>query len=86
MNCGIHDAYALAETLAGPRADEDLDRYAETRRHIAAVEVIPRSDRAVTPGIDWLGEVRAEASDPVRARDFLLRAALLDITPLKRVP
>ena len=86
MNCGIHDAYALAETLAGPRSDTDLDRYAETRRHIAAVEVIPRSDRAVTPGVDWLSEVRAEASDPVRARDFLLRAALLDITPLKRVP
>ncbi len=83
MNCGIHDAYALAETLSGPCGDLDLDRYAESRRHIAAVEVIPRSDRAVTPGVDWLAEVRAEAADPIRAREFLRRAALLDITPLR---
>lgn len=84
MNCGIHDAYALAETLAGPCAEADLDRYAETRLHVAAVEVIPRSDRAVTPGVDWLSEVRAEAADPVRSHEFLRRAALLDITPLRK--
>ncbi len=84
MNCGIQDAYALADALAtvlGGGSDAALDDYAATRRWVAAEAVIPRSDLTVTGGTDWLATIRETARDPARARAYLSGAAMLDIMP-----
>ena len=84
MNCGIHDAYAIAGALidtlkGGP--ESMLDRRAEERHEIARNELIPRTDQRVARANDWLREVRDCAGDPIRAREFLRSASMLDIAP-----
>ncbi|MCY3815253.1 MAG: NAD(P)/FAD-dependent oxidoreductase [Gammaproteobacteria bacterium] len=84
MNCGIHDAYAIAgaliDTLRGGRASM-LERRAEERHEIARNELIPRTDHRVARAGDWLREVRDCAGDPIRSREFLRSASMLDIAP-----
>ena len=84
MNCGIHDAYAIAgaliDTLKGSPASM-LERRADERHEIARNELIPRTDQKVARANDWLREVRECADDPIRSRDFLRSASMLDIAP-----
>ncbi|MDE0246228.1 MAG: NAD(P)/FAD-dependent oxidoreductase [Gammaproteobacteria bacterium] len=84
MNCGIHDAYAIAGALidtlkGGPRSM--LERRAGERHEIARNELIPRTDQRVARADDWLREVREYAGDPIRSREFLRSASMLDIAP-----
>lgn len=84
MNCGIHDAFAIAGALidtlkSGPASM--LERRAEERHEIARNELIPRTDRRVAGTNDWLREVRDCAGDPDRSREFLRSASMLDIAP-----
>jgi 2-polyprenyl-6-methoxyphenol hydroxylase-like FAD-dependent oxidoreductase len=83
MNCGLHDAAALGGALlAAARGDgEALDAYARERRRVAVEALVPRTDRTVSGGADWLAEVRALAADRDRARAYLRRAAMLDMVP-----
>ena len=84
MNCGIHDAYAIAGALidtlnGGPRSM--LERRAEERHEIARNELIPRTDQRVAKARDWLRDVCECADDPIRSREFLRSASMLDIAP-----
>ena len=83
MNCGIHDAYVLAEALdAANQGDASLlAGYGKLRRGIATDAVIPRSHTSVAGGSEWLGEVRERAADRDKALNFLRSAAMLDIAP-----
>lgn len=84
MNCGIHDAYAIAgaliDTLNG-RPESMLEWRAQERHEIARNELIPRTDRRVAKAGDWLREVRDCADDPDKSRRFLRSASMLDIAP-----
>lgn len=84
MNCGIHDAYAIAgaliDTLKGGPASM-LGRRARERHEIARRELIPRTDQRVAKADDWLREVRDCAGDPDKSRRFLRSASMLDIAP-----
>ncbi len=90
MNSGVQDAISaarrLADVLSG-RADESvLDEYDRNRRRVAIEFVGADSHRnwQVLREPDpqerarYQAELKAEAADPVRARERLLRAAMLD--------
>lgn len=84
MNCGIHDAYAIAGALidtlkGGP--ESMLGRRAAKRHEIARNELIPRTDQRVAKAGDWLRDVCECADDPIRSREFLRSASMLDIAP-----
>lgn len=85
MNCGIHDAYALAQAVAriraGAPAEEELDAYARERRRVAAEQLLPVSDRAVSAEGGRVAEMAAVAEDPAAARRYLIAASLLDTAP-----
>ena len=88
MNGGIHDAVNLASKLAAVIGGEDdslLDQYSRQRLFVASEAVIPQAvqnrrrmmviDRDMQ--LERLAEQRAIASDPERAREFLLRASMI---------
>ena len=82
MNCGIHDAWLLAQRLLGtdpPRAA--LARYAAERRAVAVEQLIPRTDRNVTAGRGRVAEMAAVAADPDRARAWMRTSSMLDMSP-----
>lgn len=82
MNAGIHDADAIARaTVAALRAGdpEIVARAADERRRIAAELLIPRTDRTVMGGPEWLAHIRKTAADPVAANAYLLTSAMLDM-------
>lgn len=84
MNCGIHDAWAMAEAVAGALTGGDwrsAEAAADARRAVAVESLIPRTDRNVAGGEAWLEEVAATAADPARARAYLRGTAMLDIAP-----
>lgn len=84
MNCGIHDAWAMAEALAGALPTGDwaaVETVADARRAVAVETLIPRTDRNVAGGEAWLAEIAATAADPARARAYLRGTAMLDIAP-----
>jgi len=83
MNCGIHDAAALAAAIAsgGKLA---ADAAADERRRIATECLIPRTHRTVAFGPAWLKKLRDTAADPDAARAYLASAAMLDM--LDRAP
>ena len=87
MNCGLHDAHVLGHALADAVQGNDpaLERYAASRRAIAADALIPRTDSAVSTGPGRLDELAAVAADPPRALEFLRAAAMLDIAPPMKV-
>jgi 3-(3-hydroxy-phenyl)propionate hydroxylase len=89
LNCGIHDAMDLADTLhlfVGSRADElVLDRY-ERRRRTTNIEFVQEATVANKKRLEEsdpnvrrqnLDELRARAEDPVRHKDFLMRTSLI---------
>ena len=88
MNSGIHDAYSLALRLARVLAGESdalLDEYATIRRRIA-LEIVDRATRANKERVEERDPARraiiqaeqaAIAADPVKARDYMMRATLL---------
>ena len=80
MNCGIHDATALASAIAAPSADPVLVEEASDRRRVVATEaLIPRTDRNVTGGVAWTEKLRAIAGDPEAASAYLRSSAMLDM-------
>jgi len=89
MNCGIHDAYALANAIASALSDgvpAIATAAARERRRVAKEQLLPRTDQTVAGGGDWLAHVRDMASDPARAREMLVRAAMLDMAPPRGQP
>ncbi len=90
LNCGVHDAIELVDTvaLAGNRADDDalLDRY-ERRRRALNIEFVQQQtvdnkrrleERDPAERRARLDELAAIADDDARQRAFLRRTSLLD--------
>ena len=76
MNCGVHDAAALAAAIAG---GGNLDAVAAARHDVATRLLIPRTDRTVSGGPAWTAHLREMARDPVAATAYLHGAAMLDM-------
>ena len=82
MNCGMHDAFALAGAMAAALRGGDPAapaRASAERRRVAEEMLIPRTDRAVAGGDAWLAKIRATAASPAEAADYLATAAMLDM-------
>ncbi|MEM7113237.1 MAG: NAD(P)/FAD-dependent oxidoreductase [Chloroflexota bacterium] len=89
MNSGIHDAADLAEKLTavfqGANLDSLLAEYDRTRRSLALESIQSYTDKnykdlsATDPAYRQQrnDNLRATAADPARAREYLLRAAML---------
>lgn len=85
MNCGIHDAWALARALADAPAGGEVaavEAAADERLRVAREMLIPRTDRNVAGGPAWLDKIRATAASPTDAAAYLRTAAMLDMTPV----
>lgn len=83
MNCGLHDAYAVALAIVRALRGEGpavVAAAAEERRRVATDMLIPRTDRNVAGGEQWLEKVRAMAADPAQALAYLRTTAMLDMT------
>jgi 3-(3-hydroxy-phenyl)propionate hydroxylase len=90
MNSGVHDAFNLADKLAGilrgELSEDALDRYQRQRRHVALQhtqaqtmrnkKLLAEQDPAVRARNH--DELRRTAEDPRRARAFLLRSSLIE--------
>ncbi len=84
MNCGIHDAWALARAIADAPAGEQetaVGAAANERLRVSREMLIPRTDRNVAGGSAWLDRVRAMAANPSETAAYLRTAAMLDMTP-----
>ena len=89
MNNGIHDAFDLArslpDVLAGREPVDSLDDWAERRRAVALeyVQMITdRNSRTLAESdeqarLETQQMLRATASDPVRAREWLLSSSMI---------
>lgn len=88
LNCGIHDAMELVDTLEAARAgagEERLDRYQRRRRTLNAEFIqeqtinnkkrLEEKDPAARQR--RLDELRATESDPVKQKAFLMRSSLI---------
>lgn len=82
MNCGIHDAAALAAAIAD---GGDVRAAAEARHDIAVRCLLPRTDRTVSGGAEWTAHLRETARDPRAAAAYLHGAAMLDMLDRRRV-
>jgi 3-(3-hydroxy-phenyl)propionate hydroxylase len=90
MNSGIHDAVNLAENLIrvvhGEASDAALDRYERQRRHVATTHVQTATiankqnmeQRDPEKRRQYRDEMRRRADDPVLAKAYLMRTALID--------
>jgi 3-(3-hydroxy-phenyl)propionate hydroxylase len=90
MNSGVHDAFNLADKLAGilrgELSEDQLDRYERQRRHVALEhtqqqtirnkKLLAEKDPAVRARNH--DELRRTAEDPKLARAFLLRSSLIE--------
>ena len=84
MNCGIHDAYAIAGAIADAVKSGDPSRVeaaADERRRVATQMLIPRTDRNVAGGPAWLENVRAMAANAAKTLAYLQSSAMLDMAP-----
>lgn len=94
MNCGLHDAYAIAEAITAVLAGAPLSVLHEAgarRRNVVADVIIPRTESraagsdgdadALAAALDGL---RALGADSKRSRQFLYEASMLDTTPAPR--
>lgn len=88
LNCGIHDAMELVDTLEAARAgagEERLDRYQRRRRTLNAEFIqeqtinnkkrLEEKDPAARQR--RLDELRATEADPARQKAFLMRSSLI---------
>jgi 3-(3-hydroxy-phenyl)propionate hydroxylase len=90
MNSGVHDAFNLADKLAGilrgEIAEDQLDRYERQRRHVALQHTQQQTmrnkkllaERDPTVRTRNHEELRRTAEDPRLARAFLLRSSLIE--------
>jgi 3-(3-hydroxy-phenyl)propionate hydroxylase len=90
MNSGVHDAFNLADKLAGilrgELAEDQLDRYERQRRHVALQHTqaqTMRNKKLLTekdPAVRARNhdELRRTSEDPKLARAFLLRTSLIE--------
>ena len=89
MNSGIHDAANLTEKLIrinNGEYDSILDDYSKERRAYAIESVQPYTDQQYNNMVMGEDEIRAKrnkslseaASDPAKARAYLLRASMLE--------
>jgi len=87
MNCGIHDAAALAPAIAAALAGQGdrVDATVAERQRIATECLLPRTDRNVSGGPAWTDKLRETARDPVAAVAYLRTAAMLDMLDRGRV-
>ncbi len=88
LNCGVHDALELADTLEAARAgatEARLDRY-DRRRRTLNLEFIQEQtinnkkrleEKDPAARAQRMDELRAIEADPVRQRQFLVRSSLL---------
>lgn len=86
MNCGFHDAYAVAACLVRELTQTNSKgaSFASTMRErlrIARDVLLPRTDKNVTGKEDWLDFIAAAASNPTKARKYLLTSSMLDMAP-----
>lgn len=82
MNCGIHDAQALAHAIIRALREHRpalVAAAAEERKRVAEEMLIPRTDRNVAGGEDWLQTIRGIASSRAASTDYLATAAMLDM-------
>lgn len=82
MNAGIHDADAICRAMiASLRLDQPavVTRAADERRRVAEEMLIPRTDRNVAGGENWLTRIRELAADKAAATEYLATAAMLDM-------
>lgn len=90
LNCGIHDAMELADTLhrfvAGHADESLLDRY-ERRRRVTNIEFVQQATVANKKRLEEsdpkvrranLDELRARSEDPARHKEFLMRTSLIE--------
>ena len=85
MNCGIHDAYHVATAIADAEGDSEVPAAAAAERlRIATEDLIPRTDRNVAGGADWLAEIGKVAADRSSAAAYLESSAMLDIAPARK--
>ena len=90
LNCGIHDAIELADSLQlvefGSADPQLLDRY-ERRRRPLIVQFVQEAtiankkrleERDPAARLAGVAGLRATAADPVRHRQFLLRTSLIE--------
>jgi 3-(3-hydroxy-phenyl)propionate hydroxylase len=90
LNCGIHDALELAQTLqlvaSGEAGEELLDRY-ERRRRPLNIEYVQQQTVANKKRLEerdpkirqaHFDELRRAAADPVLHKQFLMRTSLIE--------
>ena len=90
LNCGIHDAIELADTLqqvvTGSADESLLDRY-ERRRRTMNIQFVQEATIANKKRLEEsdpqvrranLDELRARSEDPVRHKEFLMRTSLIE--------
>ncbi|MBL8628250.1 MAG: FAD-dependent monooxygenase, partial [Rhodospirillaceae bacterium] len=85
MNCGVHDAYALAHALLGTLRTNDnaiLADCAAERRRVAREELLSRTDKAASSGAEWLAFATQCAADQGLRLKFLRSVTMLDMRPL----
>lgn len=85
MNCGLHDAFAIAPAIAEALRSGDHDlvaSVADERRRVATEMLIPRTDRNVAGGEAWLDQVKHMAADPAKRVAHLRATAMIDMTPV----
>jgi 2-polyprenyl-6-methoxyphenol hydroxylase-like FAD-dependent oxidoreductase len=83
MNCGIHDAHAIALAITDALQAGSLAPFeaaADERQRVAAQMLIPRTDRNVAGGQAWLDHVRTMAASPAESLAYLRSTAMLDMT------
>lgn len=84
MNCGFHDAYAVASAIIDAMKHGKPERFHEVlqeRLRIARDVLLPRTDKNVTGKDDWLTFIADAAADPGTARAYLLTSSMLDMAP-----
>jgi 3-(3-hydroxy-phenyl)propionate hydroxylase len=90
MNFGLHDAHSLAQRLAkvwrGEASPDLMDQYDRQRRAIAEQYLQGQTiankqtleERDPAKRAARQAEMRAQAADPQRARQFLLRTSMIE--------
>jgi 3-(3-hydroxy-phenyl)propionate hydroxylase len=99
LNSGVHDAFNLADKLAGimtgEAGEEELDRYERQRRHIAIQHTQAQTirNKRLLQEKDPAArrrhhdELRRTAEDPKLAREYLLRTSLINsVREAARIP